>query len=113
MKPSAGPDIRSRASFLTEADLDEKLTRWHVYFSGEVQAVGFRYTAMLYARDLGLTGWVKNLYDGRVEMEAQGSVSLLRKLLLYLKSHPPIRITDYHIQEIPLLENETRFIITG
>ena len=63
--------------------MDEKQTRWHVYFSGEVQAVGFRYTAMLYARDLGLTGWVKNLYDGRVEMEADflhgGEVHLKRR----------------------------------
>ena len=92
---------------------ESKTVRWHVFFSGDVQAVGFRYTAMLYARDLGLTGWVKNLMDGRVEMEAQGSVNLLRKLLMYLKSHPPIHITDYHIQEIPLKEKEDRFLITG
>jgi len=107
---------RAYALFLTgRIDLNEesKTVRWHVFFSGDVQAVGFRYTAMLYARDLGLTGWVKNLMDGRVEMEAQGSVRLLRKLLMYLKSHPPIHITDYHIQEIPLEEKEDRFLITG
>ena len=92
---------------------ETKNVRWHVYFSGDVQAVGFRFTAALYAWDLGLTGWVKNLYDGRVEMEAQGSVSKLRKLLMYLNSHPPIRITDYQIQEIPLVEKDHGFDITG
>ena len=94
-------------------DKESNTVRWHYYFSGEVQAVGFRYTACMYARELGLTGWVKNLDDGRVEMEAQGSVSLLRKLLLHLKSTPPIHIEDYHIKEIPLKENETKFSITG
>lgn len=74
--------------------------------------VGFRYTAMLYAREIGLTGWVRNLSDGRVEMEAQGSTAGLRKLFVYLKSHPPIRITDYQIQEIPLKDDRGRFSIT-
>ncbi len=91
----------------------ELLTRWHVYFSGRVQAVGFRYTAQLFAKDLGLTGWVKNLDDGRVEMEAQGPVSKLRKQLLLLKSNPPIFIEDYHIQEIPVKTGESGFRITG
>ena len=47
--------------------------RKHMIFSGEVQGVGFRYTAYMAARELGLTGWVANLSDGRVEMEVQGT----------------------------------------
>ena len=43
--------------------------RKHMIFSGEVQGVGFRYRAFVYAQELGLTGWVINLDDGRVEME--------------------------------------------
>ena len=50
-----------------------KQIRRHIYFSGRVQEVGFRFTACLLARRLGLTGWVKNLWDGRVEMEVQGT----------------------------------------
>ena len=46
--------------------------RKHIYFSGMVQGVGFRYRATYLAQTRELTGWVKNLYDGRVEMEIQG-----------------------------------------
>lgn len=49
-----------------------KMVRKHIIFSGRVQGVGFRYTACYLARSLGLTGWVKNLWDGDVEMEVQG-----------------------------------------
>ena len=44
--------------------------RKHFYFSGWVQGVGFRFKATYLARKYGLTGWVRNLFDGRVEMEA-------------------------------------------
>ena len=49
--------------------------RKHIIFSGRVQGVGFRYTACYLARPLGLTGWVKNLTDGRVEAELQGQAN--------------------------------------
>ena len=51
--------------------------RKHFYFSGRVQGVGFRYQATRLARGLGLTGWVMNLWDGRVELEAQGEEALI------------------------------------
>ena len=50
----------------------EKEIRKHLIFSGRVQGVGFRYRAMNIAQMLGLTGWVKNRWDGKVEMEVQG-----------------------------------------
>ena len=45
--------------------------RKHFYFSGRVQGVGFRFQACRIARSLGLTGYVQNVWDGWVEMEAQ------------------------------------------
>ena len=48
------------------------MVRKHIFFSGWVQGVGFRYRALYAARAMGLTGWVQNLWDGRVEMEVQG-----------------------------------------
>ena len=52
------------------------MIRQHIYFSGRVQAVGFRFRAQMNATQLGLTGWVRNLFDGRVEAEVQGEIVL-------------------------------------
>ncbi len=46
--------------------------RLHVYFSGHVQGVGFRYTVRTLSLEFDVTGWVKNLGDGRVEMLTEG-----------------------------------------
>ena len=85
--------------------------RWHVVFSGRVQHVGFRYTALYFARDLYLTGWVANLPAGRVEMEAQGGVAQLRKLLILLKSRANIHIEHMEIDEIERVPFERKFRI--
>ncbi|MBR0198857.1 MAG: acylphosphatase [Oscillospiraceae bacterium] len=87
--------------------------RWHILFSGKVQHVGFRYTAYYIARDLGLTGWVDNLPDGRVEMEVQGRPSDLRRLLLRLKGQRHIRIIQTQIRRIPRRTLERRFAVRG
>jgi len=49
------------------------LQRRHVTYSGHVQGVGFRYTARSIARGYDVTGYVRNLPDGRVELVAAGS----------------------------------------
>ncbi len=85
--------------------------RWHIIFEGDVQFVGFRYTAMLIAKRLGLTGWVRNLSDGRVDAEVQGAVSNLRRFLMQLKSHPPIHISHYTVTEIDPDPSERRFAV--
>lgn len=55
--------------------------RVHVYYTGRVQGIGFRYTAERLALDLHLTGWVKNLPDGRVELVCEGSKDKIDQLL--------------------------------
>ena len=55
--------------------------RVHVYYSGNVQGVGFRFTAEDIAMSLGLTGWVKNLRDNQVEVTCEGDEKLLREFL--------------------------------
>ena len=89
--------------------MDRQPIRWQILFSGKVQHVGFRYTALYLARKLYLTGFVRNLLDGRVQMEAQGAVSQLRKLLIQLKSQPHLHIEDVEITEIPPLPYDRRF----
>lgn len=53
--------------------------RIHALYSGRVQGVGFRFSAERIADELGLTGWVKNLYDGRVEVVAEGTKEKLEE----------------------------------
>lgn len=90
---------------------DRVITRWHILFEGDVQFVGFRYTARLIARKLALTGWVRNLEDGRVEAEVQGGVTDLRRFVLQLKSQPYIRITHCTITVIEPDPGERRFSV--
>lgn len=50
------------------------MTARHVFYEGRVQGVGFRWSAKNVARGYDVTGWVKNLPDGRVEMQVCGEV---------------------------------------
>lgn len=55
---------------------------------GQVQGVGFRYQTWQKATDLGLSGWIKNLPDGKVEILAQGEKAKLEKLIEWVKIGP-------------------------
>ena len=85
--------------------------RWRVQCFGRVQHVGFRYTAMYLAKDLYLTGWVRNLRDGSVLLEAQGGTAQLRKFLIRLKSQPHIHIEQTSIEILPLQPYERSFSV--
>lgn len=89
--------------------------RLHLRFTGTVQGVGFRWTNQGLARERGLTGWVKNLDDGSVEMEIQGTpgriIMHLDKLHeSYRRLHMRIWLEEEH--GIPLREAETSFEVT-
>lgn len=62
--------------------------RLHAYVRGRVQGVGFRHFVMVCAQDLGLDGWVRNLWDGRVEVLAEGPKEKLENLVSRLKRGP-------------------------
>jgi len=55
--------------------------RLHIYYDGRVQGVGFRFSAEYIAQELNLTGWVKNLPGGRVELVAEGEEKPLKELI--------------------------------
>lgn len=82
--------------------------RKKIIFHGRVQGVGFRYTARYLAESLGLTGWVKNEWDGTVSMEVQGRENLINKLLVNLNHGRYIEIEWMDAEEIPL-EMESSF----
>jgi acylphosphatase len=50
-------------------------------YKGRVQGVGFRYTVEIIAHDIGVSGWVRNLPNGNVEITAEGTESKLNDLL--------------------------------
>lgn len=62
--------------------------RLHIYFLGMVQGVGFRFTAERVALDLNLKGWVRNLFDSRVEVICEGEESDLVDFLRKMKNGP-------------------------
>ena len=64
-------------------------TRAHIFISGFVQGVGFRFFTILNARKLGVSGFVKNLRDGRVEVVAEGESEDVKALIKCLKGGPP------------------------
>lgn len=49
-----------------------------LFFSGRVQGVGFRYTTLQIAKEFEVTGFVRNLPDGRVQLELEGSTAEVR-----------------------------------
>ena len=87
--------------------------RAHIFYSGAVQGIGFRYTTQRYAMDLGLTGWVRNLKDGRVEIIAEGSKELIAKFLSGLDKHFEGYITNKDIHYEEALPRHKDFSVTA
>ena len=89
------------------------ILRKHLIFSGRVQGVGFRYQAGHLAQSLGLTGWVKNLWDERVEMEVQGEEAQIYRLIEELSRGRFIYIERVESETIPVDYHERSFRVTG
>lgn len=89
--------------------MDTKVIRKHIVFTGRVQGVGFRYRAKYVASGLGLTGWVRNEWDGSVEMEVQGTEPTINKMLVMINQSNYIIIENMVSKEIPVEEDEKGF----
>jgi acylphosphatase len=63
-------------------------TRLHAIVEGRVQGVSFRYYTARRARELGLGGYVRNLWDGTVEVVAEGPRAAVDELLAFLRVGP-------------------------
>ncbi|MCQ2491800.1 MAG: acylphosphatase [Lachnospiraceae bacterium] len=86
-----------------------QMVRKHFIFSGRVQGVGFRATAFMLARRLGLTGWVRNTASGDVEMEAQGFSENIDRMLVELNNDRYIRITEIDMKDMKVDPDEMEF----
>lgn len=74
----------------------------HCYVSGKVQGVWFRGSTQEQAERLNLTGWARNLPDGRVEVLACGEKDKIAELYEWLKHGPQLaNVTDLSCEELP------------
>jgi acylphosphatase len=81
------------------SDRQGSAARLEVMIDGRVQGVSFRYYTVRRARDLGLTGYVRNEPDGTVRVVAEGERSRLEELLSFLRVGPRAAVvTDVTIR---------------
>ena len=72
--------------------------RAHVLVSGLVQGVGFRYFAFHQAVNLGLVGYVRNIFSGEVEIEIEGDRSLIEEFIKMIKVGPRVA----HVRDLKI-----------
>lgn len=86
--------------------------RYKAVLTGRVQGVGLRFFTMENANKLNVTGWVKNMADGTVAMELQGTDSAITKLVnIIKKGNFIIKVETFTAEEIAIVEGEKAFII--
>ena len=78
------------------------MTAKHIIFSGSVQGVGFRFTALRMANRCKLTGFVRNLPDGSVEIVAQGPACDIDNCIGDIRQHFSSYISETQILDIPI-----------
>ena len=76
--------------------MSSEFQRVRVTVTGTVQGVGFRYFVQERAQSLGVTGWVRNLRDGRVEAELEGDGDAVRMLVAAMREGP----TFSHVESL-------------
>ena len=84
-------------------------------FEGRVQGVGFRYEVKDIAKGFDITGWVKNLPDGTVELLATGEEEEVEEFLKEISEESAMarNIKNMHVSEIELLEDVKGFVIAS
>lgn len=89
---------------------NEKRIRLHGFVTGRVQGVGFRYFTQQTANEIGITGWVKNTYDGKVEFVAEGTEGQLKLFQRYLSRGPSsANVHDLSVDELAATEEFQSF----
>ena len=83
----------------------------HVYYTGRVQGVGFRFTAQDLANEKSVFGWTKNLRDGRVEIRAEAEEEVLKDFLESIKQYFSHYIQDVEVEWVETTEEFDDFSI--
>lgn len=88
--------------------------RIHAVITGRVQGVGFRSFVEDEADNLGITGWVRNMYSGEVEVIAEGNEKDLEQFCQKIKAGPSLSyITDFKLEWLPATAEYRNFNIRG
>ena len=83
--------------------------RVHVFVAGKVQGVGYRYSTRSRAKELGLSGWVRNLPDSRVEAVFEGAQDVVKQMISWCHSGPPGAVVENVVVEYEKLEGLPEF----
>ena len=90
----------------------EEILRYAGKAEGRVQGVGFRMYVQQHALELGVTGWVRNMEDGTVDMELQGAPEKLDALeKIIRKGNYFIQVKALSLTAIPVVADESGFKI--
>lgn len=89
----------------------DDVIRKKITFYGWVQGVGFRYRAYHAANVYGVSGWVKNNYDGSVLMEIQGTQKQIDDVILAIERGTYVRIENMDCKTIPVIPDDRGFKI--
>ncbi len=84
----------------------------HMFVYGQVQGVGFRYFTYTMANKLGVVGWVQNLYDGSVEIEAVATAEIMTRFLALIEQGPRYgRVDRVTVSEVATHKHYSNFNI--
>jgi acylphosphatase len=90
------------------------MRRVRAIVTGRVQGVSYRASTAYEARGRRLTGWVRNLADGSVELEVQGEDAEVAALLAWCRSGPPAaRVAGVAVEDRDLVAGERGFVQRG
>ena len=85
------------------------MVRKHLFFSGRVQGVGFRYRARHAADLYGCTGWVRNEWDGSVSMEIQGEEEAIDRVIQAIDAGRYVEILNMAVRTVEVDPDERSF----
>ncbi|NME83073.1 acylphosphatase [Clostridium sp. SM-530-WT-3G] len=88
------------------------MVRYSIIVDGRVQGVGFRYFTQMMAMKYNLTGWHKNLYNGKVQIEVQGlKENLINFISAIKKGNNFSRIDNMDLNELSVKDDEKKYRI--
>lgn len=89
------------------------MVRYFLVVDGQVQGVGFRFFAQCNAAKYSLTGLARNMDNGMVEIEVQGSEEYIQKFISIIrKGNRFIKVNDFSMKKIDVINSDKKFKIT-